>query len=448
MWRRPIRPALGGRVSITRLPEPHRASALGYGLPLDLPWEDFWRADYVGPSWPGLILARDLYDAIDYPATGPTQNGYTPANFNGTNVLYADGVAEDYLGTTEWTVHAVFKAASLAAPATFPADDRALLSVGPSTCAVQISLNTSGVAAVQYDGVGGYSVTPSASIGTTDYHVVQARWTGATLEIRVDGGAWQSVALASQVAYSGTGETLRVGVNYDGTKFFDGDLLEIGVASVAFSDTQLDELYAHDVARYALGAGGTASVAMGAMAVTPSWPLPTVRPRASVALGTLAPAPSWPSPTVLGRVVIAPSPLAVTPSWPSPTLTARAAVALSPLAVTPSWPAPTVRSRMAVALSPLTPVPSWPAPTLASRNAVALAALLVVPSWPLPTLAVPAVPIRGPYLRGRVATVAELAGGSTTPRRLRGRSPLPVTLAAHAMQPAALRGHVSRGTPS
>jgi hypothetical protein len=409
----------------------------GLAFPLSLAWTGYWRASWSLP-WPGEdttgpSLGRDLYEAVDFPGSGTAQNGYTPPAFDGTNdLLTADGVAEDYLGATGWTIHAVVRCNSLAAPGGFTADNEALISVGPGSAAVNLAFDSTGVTALQYDGFGGTAETTRIAVGTTDYRVIQARWNGALLECRVDGGSWQSVACTSQVAYSGVGEVLRVGVNYDGTKFLDCDVLEIGTFDQSLLDADLDALYSYADTRYALTAPSTATVVVGTLAVTPAWPLPTLGSRIAVSIDTLAPTPSWPSPTVLGRVVIAPSPLAVAPSWPSPTLTARSAVALSALAVTPSWPSPTLVSRAAVALGTLTPTPSWPAPTLAARNAVALAALLVVPAWPLPTLDVPAVPVLGPRLRGRVSTGAALAGASTTPRRLRGRSPSPATLTGHA----------------
>lgn len=227
-------------------------------FPLSLPWTGYWRSSWslpwTGEATAGLSLGRDLYEAADFPGSAAAQNGYTPPAFDGTNdLLTADGVAEDYFGTTGWTIHAVVKCNSLAAPGGFTADNEALLSVGPGSAAVNLAFDSDGVTALQYDGIGGTSETARIAVGTTDYRIIQARWTGTQIQCRVDGGAWQSTACTSQVAYSGTGETLRVGVNYDGTKFFDVDVLEIGTFDQSLSDSDLDALKSYAITRYSLG---------------------------------------------------------------------------------------------------------------------------------------------------------------------------------------------------
>lgn len=232
--------------------------ALQYAFPLSLPWTGFWRASWalpwLGEDTAGTSIGRDLYEATNFPGSGTAQNGYTPPAFDGANdLLGASGAAEDYFGTTAWTIHAVVKCISLAAPGGFTADNEALLSVGPGSSAVALAFDSTGVTALQYDGIGGTAETPRIAVGTAAYRIIQARWTGTQIQCRVDGGAWQSAACTSQVAYSGTGEVLRVGVNYDGTKFLNCNLLEHGVFDTSLSDSDLDALKTYAQARYALG---------------------------------------------------------------------------------------------------------------------------------------------------------------------------------------------------
>lgn len=239
----------------------------GYAFPLSLAWEGFWRGSWtlpwLGEASAGGSLGRDLYEATNFPGSGTPKNGYTPAAFDGVNdLLVASGAAEDYFGVTGWTIHAVVKCTSLVAPGGFTADQPALFSVGPGSSAVALAFDSTGVTALQYDGIGGTAETPRIAVGTSTYRRIQARWTGTQIQCRVDGGAWQSVACTSQVAYSGTGEILRMGVNYDGTKFLAAEVLEGGVFATSLSDSDLDALDAYAVVRYGL-AGITALVGYG-----------------------------------------------------------------------------------------------------------------------------------------------------------------------------------------
>lgn len=97
--------------------------------PTGLSIDGFWRANFSASPWPGVATAglsggRDLTEATNPPTTGTVQNGWTPALFNGTTqLLTADGIADDYIGATSVTIHAVVWINSAPAPATYAFDD-------------------------------------------------------------------------------------------------------------------------------------------------------------------------------------------------------------------------------------------------------------------------------------------------------------------------------------
>lgn len=349
-------------------------------------WSGYWRADYSASPWVGVATAgassgRDLTEATNPPTTGTAVNGYVPANFDGTNdLLTADLTADDYVGASAMSVHAVVYIDTAAAPGTYAFDDACIV-VAQYSGIFGLGVSSSGVRFGVYT-TSGYYETAAVALSTGAWHRVQARYDGTNVSVRIDGGSWTNTAATDPFAAGGS--PMLVGVDIVGTTtFLDGKALEVCVSTTAFSDAVMDDIDAYAVARYFTT---TASVVMGATAVTPTWPSPTVVSRQAVVMGALAPTPSWPSPVVLGRQVISFDALTATPSWPSPTLTANASVVMGALAPTPSWPSPTVVSRQAVVFDALTATPAWPSPTVLGRQVIAMGAMAATPSWPSPTL--------------------------------------------------------------
>ena len=221
--------------------------------PLTLAFSGFWRAQFSGSPWLGVTTAgasggRDLTEATNPPTAGTAQNGWTPANFNGTNqLLTAPGVVEDYHGAAEVTITVVAKVNSVPAPGAYTWDDPCFL-VTQTGGTIALGVCSSGVSFLIYTS-GGPVQTGYVAFTTGVYHVFQARMDGTNASVRVDGGAWTSAA-AADIAASG-GQPLLIGTDLTGTTaFIDADLLEIEIGSTAFSDVELGAVLAYAQARY------------------------------------------------------------------------------------------------------------------------------------------------------------------------------------------------------
>ena len=249
-----------------------QASVFGGVFPLDLPMV-WWRSSYSGSPWSaeGGGQVFPLSSGIA-PSVGATVNGYAPASFDGTDDSLTTGTSfglgahlEDLFSPEKgWSAHFVAKFGALAADTNFYDEPALIAQDGASV--VGITASASGVRAHQY-GTGAPDVTPYVSVGTTDWHIVQARWNPVTglLSIRVDGGPWSSVAMPDM--FSAPERCLRVGVNYNFTAFLNAQILEIGLAQKPLTDAQFDALETYAIARYALGAApvvGTLAVTLGA----------------------------------------------------------------------------------------------------------------------------------------------------------------------------------------
>lgn len=79
--------------------------------------------------------------------------------------------------------------------------------------------------------------------------MIQARWTGASLELRVNSGAWQTIASTSQYAVTGG---MWVGPNYSQAAWLSGRVMDEITASSAFDDATFDNLKSYVNTRYGL----------------------------------------------------------------------------------------------------------------------------------------------------------------------------------------------------
>jgi len=223
--------------------------------PLNLAWTGFWRANFTGSPWPGVASAgssagRDLSEAVTPPVGGATQNGYTPADFGGVASLLrtADPAEGTYLGATTCTIHAVVEVRSAPAAGTYVFDDPCII-VTESSATIALGVSSSGVSFGVYTS-GGPVQTAYVAL-SPGYHRIQARLDGTNASVRVDGGAWTSVA-ATDIAADPT-NVLLVGADYTGAaQALDAKVLELGVSDQSFSDTELNAVDLAAVVRYGL----------------------------------------------------------------------------------------------------------------------------------------------------------------------------------------------------
>src|SRR5205814_1311397 len=79
---------------------------------------------------------------------------------------------------------------------------------------------------------------------------LQLKWDGTQMRMRIDSGGWSANTNAKTLQIFGTGQ-LVVGKNY-ASGFFDGRILEVGIAPSVISDANFDNIKAYVNTRYAL----------------------------------------------------------------------------------------------------------------------------------------------------------------------------------------------------
>ncbi len=89
----------------------------------------------------------------------------------------------------------------------------------------------------------------TAAFSTGAWQLVQFKYDGTDYKIRVNGGSWSSGAAANIGSLTAT---IRVGNNYNATKFLDGRILEIGLIDSTLSDGTFDSIKSYVNSRYAL----------------------------------------------------------------------------------------------------------------------------------------------------------------------------------------------------
>lgn len=219
--------------------------------PATLMLSAWWRAPYAAAAWVGVpslgtSATRNLAEATNPPAVGAPVNNLVSADFDGTKQILANpSPISGIVSATAWSaVLLVYVDA---------------VSTSSSPGLLEIVSDTGGywdlgtwnnptpkVAAAQFDGAQKVVDTP-ITLGA--WSLVQARFDGAMLMIRVNGGAWaSSTANAIQV----TTGTLNVGVNYTKTLFFNGQILELMLSPLALPDAAFEGIRGYAMTRYGL----------------------------------------------------------------------------------------------------------------------------------------------------------------------------------------------------
>ncbi len=213
----------------------------------------FWyKPDFSASPWTPSASAGssgsngNLAEGTNPPGTTAALNGKIGAEFDGTNDELSNGTA----------VGSVISAAAGSIGVLFNAD-AAAADLGPTTYYTMpalftdsngflaLSFSTSGVRLGCYNAVDFNSVAAACAISGP--HFAQARWNAFTIEVRVDSGAWQT--LARTISASGT---IKVGTNYNATGPFNGKYYEAFAEQARWSDGDADDILGYINDTYAL----------------------------------------------------------------------------------------------------------------------------------------------------------------------------------------------------
>lgn len=223
------------------------------GDPSSLALEGWWRGSYAGSPWAGTPSAggsasRELTEATSPPSIGAAQNGYAPADFDGTDDVIGSSTAfTTFAPSAAGSIWCLFFAdtAGSDAGAGLRFDNAGLVANDGGGTAFNLTFSTSGVAVDLYDGAWQELNTACA---TGAYHLAQVRWDSLTLELRIDSSAWATVAAGAMTGSTGG---IVLGRNYSSV-FFDGRILDAGTAAIAMSDATFDSIKSYVNSRYGL----------------------------------------------------------------------------------------------------------------------------------------------------------------------------------------------------
>jgi len=235
-----------------------RSSGAATFDPSTLSLTGWWRADgstgyanstgtFDGVASAGSSGSRDLTQgtAANRPADGTALNGHTPPDFDGTDDAVASASAiSTFVSASAWFFWALVNIDAIANnnASAFSND----LVFGDSSQFFGIHLKANGgsplVQAYQWDGA---EKKAEASISTSTWTAILARYDGTNIRLKVNNGAVQTAAAGNITTLTGTTRC-----SHTTTYPFNGRIADMGVMSAAESDARWDDIRTYLNARY------------------------------------------------------------------------------------------------------------------------------------------------------------------------------------------------------
>lgn len=244
---------LGNGLALSR-PQPPSGGAAVFD-PATLPLTGWWRASYGGAPWvatasAGTSGANGSLVAGTAPAVGAAQNLLTPADFNGSthdlvNANLMSTFVTDAAGAG-WVLFLADTATATQPPGSL-VDNPGMVFQDGAGVALGIAFSSGGVDGLLYDGTGYQEITIACAVGA--YHLARWRWNGVLFELGLDSAAMSTTAAANMNAAAAG--SLAIGRNY-AAAFFDGRILEVGLANTALLDADFTNIKSYINNRYGL----------------------------------------------------------------------------------------------------------------------------------------------------------------------------------------------------
>lgn len=215
----------------------------------------WWRADYAGSPWTPTASAGtsgsngNLTEGTNPPSVGtPALNGLDTADFDGTNdQISPGGNAGTFFDAEAFSGWILFNADAVDTDSATTYANDCLITTGPSAYFI-VYLRSSGEIGIRFVASGEAIVTSTFTIGV--WTLVQWKYDGVNIKLRVDGGTWESTACTG--VFGDPSNTLHFGRNYAPDAFFDGQIAEIGLADIVLSDGNFNNIKAYVNTRYGL----------------------------------------------------------------------------------------------------------------------------------------------------------------------------------------------------
>lgn len=202
--------------------------------------------NFRASPWTDTVSLATMTEATNPPTAGATLNGQQTADFDGTNDRIADTAnpLSAYVTAAAGTVLVAFNADAAAADAGAGSPQNNPLLFGDIGPYIGVGFCNAGVRVHVYDGAYKSAVTAAS---TAAWHLAQMRWNGTNVEVRVDSGSWVTTAAGN---VSDLTNSMRAGMNFNSTAFFNGRIAEILTFNARLSDDEVNALKAYLNTRY------------------------------------------------------------------------------------------------------------------------------------------------------------------------------------------------------
>lgn len=207
-----------------------------------LDWDGLWLPSYAGSPWVGAASAgassgRNLSEATNAPSVVGALNGYNFARADGTNDLLKTATnATDFATSTNFSGASLCELNSCSTNDSNPAFNDVLFS---TTGAVRYLLhfrNASGTVTARLAIDDGALKEVTVGVSLLTWMLLQWRGNGTNIEIRVNGGAWQS---ATGGTISGLGFTISFA---NLIAFTEIDAFSLMLSKQYFDDATFDNI--------------------------------------------------------------------------------------------------------------------------------------------------------------------------------------------------------------
>lgn len=229
--------------------------------PSSLALTGWWRAgDYNGNgTWAaspsaGSSGGRDLFEGTSPPTGGPSLNGFGTVSFaraSSQRLTNSNNVRTVFFTASAGSTWALVKSTSEdtnAIPPSVYLNDAVWCD---SAAIVGTHLRSGGPnASAFFDDATAQQYAAEAAFADGAWQLVQTKWDGTNIKVRVNSGIWTSSSAGTGTMHSSAG-SLRVGMN-SGTAFFDGLIAEIGFIDSALPDATFDSIKTYINGRYGL----------------------------------------------------------------------------------------------------------------------------------------------------------------------------------------------------
>lgn len=208
----------------------------------------FSGAPWVGSASAGVSASHNLSTGGANPSVGsPLVNGFAPCQFDGVNDFLVGTVVSSGFSVSAfsgWDL--IYFATAAADPGAGNRRQAPAVWDDGGQAQIQMNVHAGGVTVAYAGGSDVAEVTVACS--TNAWHLVQYYYNGTALFVRVDSGAWTSVATTPRESFTGT---FRCGINFLGT-YWAGSILESAKTNTTLSTTNFDEVKAAINSVYAL----------------------------------------------------------------------------------------------------------------------------------------------------------------------------------------------------